>query len=49
MKMRLGPASGWMPTENAAGKMISPASIATNVSMRLTLNAVFVRLVSCLK
>ena len=30
MKIKLGPASGWMPTEKAAGKMINPASTATN-------------------
>ena len=49
MKIRLGPASGWIPTENAAGKMISPANMATNVSIMLTLKAVLVRFVSFLK
>jgi len=29
IKIRLGPESGCMPTEKAAGKMIKPASIAT--------------------
>ena len=49
IKMRLGPESGCMPTEKAAGKMINPANIATKVSMIPTLKAVFVRLVSLLK
>ena len=48
IKMRLGPESGCMPTEKAAGKMINPANIATKVSMIPTLKAVFVRLVSLL-
>ena len=46
IKIRLGPESGCMPTEKAAGKMINPASIATKVSMIPTLKAVLVRLVS---
>lgn len=41
IKMRLGPESGCMPTEKAAGKMINPANIATKVSMIPTLKAVF--------
>lgn len=41
IKIRLGPESGCMPTEKAAGKMINPASIATKVSMIPTLKAVF--------
>ena len=49
IKIRLGPESGCMPTEKAAGKMINPASIATKVSMIPTLKAVLVRLVSLLK
>ena len=32
MKIRLGPASGAMPKEKQAGKMISPAQTATKVS-----------------
>jgi len=32
IKMRLGPASGEMPKEKQAGKMISPAQMATKVS-----------------
>ena len=40
IKIRLGPESGCMPTEKAAGKMINPASIATKVSMIPTLKAV---------
>lgn len=43
IKIRLGPESGCMPTEKAAGKMINPASIATKVSMIPTLKAVLVR------
>ena len=39
IKMRLGPESGCMPTEKAAGKMINPANIATKVSMIPTLQA----------
>ena len=46
---RPGPESGWMPTAKAAGKMMKPARIATQVSMTATLNAVFDRLVSGLK
>ena len=36
IKMRLGPESGCMPTEKAAGKMINPANIATKVSMTVS-------------
>ncbi len=32
MKIKLGPASGEMPKEKQAGKMISPAQTATKVS-----------------
>ena len=32
MKIRLGPASGEMPNEKHAGKMMSPAQMATKVS-----------------
>ena len=39
MKSKLGPASGLIPTEKAAGKMIIPAKIATNVSIVATLRA----------
>ena len=49
IKIRLGPASGCMPTEKAAGKIMKPANTATNVSIIPTLNAVLVRLVSLLK
>lgn len=33
MKTNGGPASGFIPTEKAAGKITNPAKIATSVSM----------------
>ena len=49
MNSRLGPASGWMPTEKAAGKIMKPARMATIVSIHPTLSAVLGRLVSLRK
>ena len=44
-----GPDSGAMPTLKTAGKMTTPARIATSESSRVTLRAVWRRLVSALK
>ena len=43
MKMSDGPASGFTPTENAAGKIISPAIMAIRVSMRAICEADLIR------
>ena len=45
MKMSDGPESGLTPTEKAAGKIISPARMATMESMTPICTADFVRLV----
>ena len=45
MKMSEGPLSGFTPTEKAAGKIISPARMATRQSMTPIWMAEFVRLV----
>ena len=44
-----GPDEGSMPTLNTAGKITTPASMATSVSRMVTLSAVWRRLVSGLK
>ena len=49
MKMSDGPLSGLTPTENAAGKIISPARMATKVSMIPICTAERSRLVCRLK
>ena len=49
MKISDGPLSGCTPTDMAAGKIISPARIATNVSMMEIWKAVPTRFVSRLK
>jgi len=41
-----GPASGSMPAEKQAGKMMMPAITATSVSMALIWKAVFTKCVS---
>ena len=41
MNISEGPEPGFIPTENAAGKMIMPARIATKVSIIPTLIAVW--------
>lgn len=46
MKMSDGPLSGLTPTLNAAGKIMSPARIATSVSMTAMFTADFSRWVS---
>ena len=45
MKMSDGPESGLTPTENAAGKIIRPARMATSESMTPIWMAELVRLV----
>ena len=49
MKMREGPLSGAMPTENAEGNIISPARTATMVSTRDMFTAVLSSFVRRLK
>ena len=49
IKMSEGPASGWMPTENAAGKMMNPESTEMQVPITHTLTAVCPSRVSRLK
>ncbi len=49
MKMREGPLSGFTPTLNAAGNIISPARTAITVSMTEICTADFSRLVCRLK
>ena len=44
-----GPDEGSMPTLNTAGKITTPASMATSVSRMVTLSAVWRRFVSGLK
>ena len=49
IKIRLGPLSGFTPNEKHAGKMIRPATIATNVSNTATFTASPKRVLSFFK
>ena len=49
MNISDGPESGLMPTEKAAGNIMSPASIATSMSINAIWQAVFDRLALRLK
>ena len=49
MNINDGPESGLMPTEKAAGNIMSPASIATSMSINAIWQAVFERLALRLK
>lgn len=49
MKISEGPASGWIPTEKAAGKIMNPDNMEMHVPMTHTLIAVYPSRVSRLK